>query len=847
MLKTSLKGLAAHKLRFVATALAVMLGVGFMAGTFVLTDTLQQTFDKLFAETSKGVDAVVRAPEPFESDFGSNRPRIPQSTLDRVLQVDGVATAAGDINTYAQLVDRQGDAIGSLGGAPSLGVAWTDNAELNPFTIEEGRAPEASDEILIDKGSAQDGDFAVGDRAIVLTQGPPAEYEIVGIARFGSSNSLAGASVIAFTPTQAQEVAGAVGKWDDVVAHAQEGVSQDELAANLRAALGGEDLEVITGAEQVEESQNAVQEGLGFFNNFLLTFAVIALFVGCFIIYNTFSIIVAQRTRELALLRALGASRRQVLGSVVLEALVVGLVAALLGIVLGIGVAVGLKALLGVIGVDLPSGGIVVSARTVIASIVVGLVVTVISAIVPARRASRIPPVAAMRDVAVDTSSSSRVRVVLGSAVLAMGVAILLVGLFAGSGASALAGVGVGAAVVFLGVAALGPILATPLAHLLGWPLAKLRGISGQLARENATRNPKRTAATASALMIGVGLVGFITIFAASAQASIGRAIDEQFRADYVVAARGFGGGFSPELAQEIAALPDTAASTGVRFNAFQVDGDTKFLSAADTEVADALFDFGVIAGSLQDLPVNSIAVYQDVAERNDWQVGDTIAANFALTGEVPLTIGAIFENNEAAGNYAIGLDTYDANFQDRLDFQVYVKTAPGTDQDAFRAQLDGILAEYPTAELQDATEFKEAQAAQISQLLNLIYALLGLAVIIALIGIANTLALSIFERTRELGLLRAIGMTRSQLRATVRWESVIIALIGTALGLVIGAFLGWAIVTALSDQGFTELVLPPGQLLVVVLVAALAGVVAALGPTRRASKLDVLEAIASE
>jgi putative ABC transport system permease protein len=546
----------------------------------------------------------------------------------------------------------------------------------------------------------------------------------------------------------------------------------------------------------------------------------------------------------MALMRAIGASRRQVLGSVLLEAVIVGLIASVVGLVVGIGVAAGLKALLAGFGIDIPAGGIVLLPRTVVVALVAGLFVSVASAVFPARRASKVPPIAAMRDVAHDTSGHSRRRVVIGIAVVALGAAAIAAGLVGGA---AIAAVGLGAMLVFVGVAILGPVIAGPVARVIGAPLPRFKGMAGTLARENAMRNPKRTSATAAALMIGVGLVGFITIVASSTKASIDDVLSDTFTGDVVIDSGSFGfGGLPPELAERVAALPEVEAASGIRFTPAEIDGSAQTIFSADPQAVSAIVDVGVIEGDLAALDAGGIAVLDEKAEDEGLSIGDTVTVSFT-EGDQQLEVRAIYTEQQLAGTWFVGQPVIEAGVADQADLQVYVKVAEGVSTADALPAIEAVAADFPTAEVQDEAEYIESQSGQIDQILNLIYVLLALAVIIALMGIANTLALSIFERTRELGLLRAVGMTRRQLRATVRWESVIIALFGTALGLVIGLFFGWAIVQALADEGFTAFVVPGGQLAVVALIAALAGVVAAILPARRASRLDVLEAIAAD
>lgn len=849
MLRIGLKNLLAKKRRILSTAVAVMLGVAFLSGALVLTDTIGRTFDDLFAQVNEGVDAQVRNVEVIEAGFGEIRGRIDESLLELVLATDGVAAADGDVFGFAQLVDPDGSPIGSPGqGPPTLGFSWTDVEELNPLVLMPGsRPPAGPDEVVIDKRSADDAGFEVGDRVTVLVQGPPREFEIVGIARFGNVDSPLGATMAVFDLGTAQDLLAEPGRFDTINAVAEPGVSETELRDRLAAALADQEgIEVITGSQLVKESQDAVADALGFFNTFMLIFAGVAVFVGSFIIFNTFSIIVAQRSREMALLRALGASRSQVFGSIQVEAVVVGLAASILGIGAGVLVAQGLKALLAGFGIDIPTGAVEFRTRTVVVSLVVGIGVTMVSSVVPALRASRTPPMAAMRSAMVEPTSSSPVRAAVGALVTAGGVALVLVGLLGGNGAAEQ--VGLGAALVFLGVAVLGPVIARPFTKVLGFPIRRLRGVSGELAVENAARNPKRTSASAAALMIGVGLVAFITIFAESAKASIDRIVDESFVGDFVIDSGSFGfGGISPALAERLGELPLVEAASGVRLGFAEVGGSTDVVFGIDHTTVDAIVDVGVAEGRVADLGPTDLAVHTRKAENEGWELGTVVPVRFAEAGTQQFTVALLFTENQLAGNFFVSHEAFERFFPTQLDFQVYVLVRDGADIDAARAGIEAVAEDFANAEVLDLTEFKQSQADQINQLLGLVYALLALSVLIALIGIANTLALSIVERTQELGLLRAVGMTRRQIRSAVRWESVIISMLGAVLGVVIGVFFGWAVMRALQDEGFRELAIPPFQLLVLMAVSAVVGVVAAVAPARRAARLDVLRAISSE
>jgi len=847
-LRTTFKSLVAHKFRLFATSLAVMLGVAFMAGTLVLTDTIQKTFDDLFSNVYDDTDAVVRAEGAFDSAGIEQRGRLDASLLVTVSDVDGVDVAQPDIRGYAQLVDKDGDAVGDPeNGPPTLGGNWIDSEELNGFEISDGSPPSADDEVVIDKKSADDTGYRVGDTAQVLVKGGPQDVTIAGIAQFGDADSPGGASFVLFTLDAAQRLIAEPDKFDGILVIADDGISPTEIVQRIAPELPT-GTEAVTGDEVTQESQDEIKQGLSFFNTFMFVFAAIALLVGGFIIFNTFFITVAQRTRENALLRALGAKKRQVLVSVLVEALAVGLIASVVGIGVGVLVAAGLKTLLAAFGFELPGGGIVLTPNTVIISLVAGVGVTLVAAISPARRAGKVPPVAAMREVAVgSTGYGSKQRIIVGSALLVLGGAALGFGLF-GSAGSPFLMVGVGVLLVFFGVAALGRTVALPLSRSIGWPLPRLFGIRGRLARENAMRNPRRTAATASAVMIGVGLVAFISIFAASAKASFGTVIDRAFTGDFVITSPAglAAGGLDPELAASLNELPEVDAAGAIRAGVAEIDGSATQVLAASDEAFDVV-DVDPVAGSSADLGADTIAVFEDVAKDKNLSIGDTVPVVFKDTGAQELTVALIYGESQPAGDWLLGTETYEANVDDQYDYQVFVRKADGVDTPTARAAIEEVADGYPGAKVLDQSGYEADQTMFIDQLLGLIYVMLLLAIFIALLGIANTLALSIIERTRELGMMRAVGMTRSQLRSMIRWESVIIAIQGTLLGIVVGVFFGWALVTALSDEGIETFRLPVPTLVVIVVLAAFAGVLAAVWPARRAAKLDVLRAVVTE
>jgi putative ABC transport system permease protein len=839
-----IKGLLAHKLRLALTALSVVLGVGFVAGTFVLTDTLSSTFDNLFAQVNGKIDAQIRSTQklspqdPAEPDRGP----VPESLLGAVEKVPGVAEAGGYLSGHAAIVGKDGKVLG--GQAPNFGASASNLGTLSPFSIKEGRAPKGPDEVVIDAGTAKREHFAIGDK-VRIEASQTGTYRLVGVVGFGSQDNLAGAKFALWDVPTTQQVLHRLGEFDNISVKAAKGVSRPELVQRLQAVLPA-GVEAITSDVAAAQEAAQVQKSLGFLSTFLLAFAAVALFVGAFIIYNTFTIIVAQRLRELALLRALGASRRQVTRSVLAEGVLVGFFASLIGVGFGVLVAIGLKAVFAATGADLPSTAMVIKPRTVIVPVVVGVLITALSSWGPARKASKVPPVAAIRGAeSIPEGQSLRRRLVSGGLVLAVGIAALAGGL-AGGG---IALVGLGALIFYGGVAMLSPLVAGPLARVIGAPAARL-GLPGQLGRLNAMRNPRRTSSTAAALMIGLGLVSFVTILAASLKTSFAATLNRSVKADYIIqGANGGGAKFSREVALQLSQKQELSAVSAMRFGGeFKLDGVTKRDDAVDPYTFGDVMDIDIRQGKLSDFVPGTMLVSDKVAEDKHWQLGQPVTLTFPRTGNQSMKIVAVYHDAALFNSgYIITLDDYGANAADDLDSLVLAKRAKGVTDAAARAAVAPILAEYPSVEVQDQAQFRDQVAGQIDKALVFVVILLMLAVFIALIGIVNTLALSIFERTRELGLLRAVGMVRRQLKRMIRWESVIITILGAVLGLAVGAFFGWAAVSSMGSIGVDRLSFPVVRLIVFVVVAGLAGVVAAIFPARRAAKLDVLQAIAHE
>jgi putative ABC transport system permease protein len=845
MWNATIKGLLSHKLRLALTAVAIVLGVSFVSGTYVLTDTMNATFTQLFKDTTKGIDVVIQTRQTFSGEQGDTRDPVPESLLQQVKAVDGVKVAEGSVNGFAQFIGKNGKAV-TTGGAPTLGVSASQAPELNSnFTMRSGSVPSGPNEVAVDARTASKQGFKVGDQVKVLTQGPTRSYTISGIAGFGQADNLAGATLAVFDLKTAQQVLDSQGKFNEIDVVAQPGTTPDQLRDRIAAAIPGK-YESVTGADQAQRSAKEIQDGLGFFSTALLAFAGVALFVGAFLIFNTFSIIVAQRTRELALLRCLGASRRQVLGSVLIEAGLVGLVASAIGLGLGVVIALGLRALLSALGIDLPSTGTVFELRTVIVSLVVGVVITLVSSFLPALKATRVPPVAAMRaELATPPSRSIRRRSIIGSLVTLVGVGLLVLGLFRDM-SNRLATVASGAVVIFLGIAVLSPLIARPLARWIGWPFATAFRLPGNLARQNAMRNPRRTAATAAALMIGLALVTFSGIFVSSAKASIDDVLDRTVTADYIATTQNFQG-FSPDVAKRMEALPELQAVTSSRYGGWRLDGRSMGLQAVDPSAYDSMVRTETTSGSLADLQSGGVAVVEDLAKQHNWKVGSVIPMEFPRDGVQRVPLKAIYKDNQLNGSVLLSLSDYQKGYSTQLDSMVIAKAKDGVSPATARAAIDRLVGDFPNVQVQDMAQYKQKTGQQLDQLLNLVRSLLAFAIVIALFGIVNTLALSVFERVRELGLLRAVGATRRQVRAMIRWEAVIISVLGAILGMLIGVFFGWTMVRALSAEGFRVFTVPGAQLVAYVILAAIAGVLAAILPGRRAAKVDVLRAITTE
>ncbi|HVU61200.1 MAG TPA: ABC transporter permease [Mycobacteriales bacterium] len=837
----TLKGLLAHKLRLTLTALAIVLGVTFVTGTFVLTDTLHNTFSNLIGNIYAKVDLQVRGVAQFNhTSIGETATRnpIPESLLSTVRAVPGVESAEGGLTGYAQFVSPEGKAIS--GNAGSIGLSFDPNPDLSSLHVVSGRAPTGPDDVVMDAGTAKKYHFSVGQQVKVLLAGPTRTMTLVGIVKFGTADNIAGASIAAFALPTAQQVLDEPGHLDDINVLTKSGTDQAAVQRAIEAAMPS-GVQVVTGQTVANEQTDSVDQALGIFNTALLVFAFISLFVGAFTIFNTFSIIVGQRTRELALLRIVGASRRQVFRSVLAEAALVGLVASIIGLGVGIGAAVGLEGLLRVFGISFPSASLVFRPRTAVIGLLVGVGVTVVAAISPARRAVRISPIEAISSHQTGVEISSRRRLSIGGFLGVAGIVLLAIGL----GASKLPLVGVGAAAIFLAAAMLAPVFARPVSSVIGRPLARWFKVSGRLGRENSMRSPRRTAQTASALMIGLALVSAITVFGASLSKSATSAVDQAISADLIITNSSQSQpGISNAIAGLVGKVPGVTVTDTAYDGQVEVGDSLKDLTAIGTGSLAQTVILRMESGSAASLSAGDLLIDNTTASSKHLSVGDTLPVKFAKTGVVDMRIGGVFDTNALLGSYVVSNDFFLSHFDQTLPIAVLARTTGGT---ASEQAVTSALSDFPNVQVQSRAEFEKSQKQQVDKLLGLVYALLALAVIIALIGIVNTLMLSVFERTREIGLLRAVGMTRRQIRSMVRVESVILALFGALIGIVIGTGLGIALVSSLHSQGISETSVPVPELIGFLVLAALLGLFAATFPARRAARLDVLAAIATD
>ncbi len=846
MFRATLKGLLGHKLRLALTVLAIMLGTGLIAGSYVFTDTLDRVFSDLFSQSFAGIDAQVTSDVTDELSSFTFPERLPEGLVDEIAALDEVETAVGAIAGLVTLIDPQGEALGGF-GPPTIGTSWSD--EASPLTVREGSPPRGEADLVIDASSAQRLDIEIGDEVGVIALGEQERFRVVGTIGLGGSSNFGGATFVSFTYESAQRLFAAEGVVDTIAVVGAGDISPEALVAAIEE-IAPENTSVVDAETAAEQQLSGFKEALDFVNTFLLAFGYVSLFVGGFLIFNTFQVIVAQRTKELALLRAIGATKRQVRGMVLSEALIVSVIGSMLGVVFGVALAIGIRGAFSRFGGEIPATTPQILPRTILIAVLSGVVVTVVSALVPAYRASAVPPIAALRQVAARPSGRLfRIVTIVGSTVATIGTGVIAAGLFLDppDQIPRAAFVGVGAALLFIGLAVLSAAFARPLGRTLGAPIRAAFGAIGRLATENAVRNPGRTAVTSAALMVGVALMVFVTILASSLEATTDRLIEDTFKTDLVVQPIGFGAaGLSPAVADRIEQLDEVSQVTRTRGGPMLVEGDVEFVSAAELDRLTDAIDIEVVAGDLASVGADGVAISEDVASDLDVGLGDTLDVEFARTGEQELTVRAVFVEAGPGSNIYLDLEGFRQNFVEDFDQSLFVKFDRSVPSADAREAVELVLEDFPGTTSLDQSEFADQAITGIRGFVGLVYALLALALVIAFVGIINTLLLSVIERTREIGLLRAVGSTRKQVRRMVTWESVIIAVYGALLGSVVGIVLARALVEALDTEEIVFRV-PAAQIAVAVFLALIAGIVAAIYPARRASRLNVLEAIAYE
>ena len=851
MFKLTLNSLLARKIRLALTTFAVVLGVSFVSGSFILADSLRAVFDKIAIEIAGPDWLQVRGVETIEEDPFS-RPTVPQSVVDQIGSTEGVYGANGVIQGFPRISVGE-TLIKPLGGAPTLAFNFSEEtSELSSFEAVEGSAP-GNGEAMVDIDTAAKYDISVGDVITIRSLQPEEDFTVSGITRWGQDNGGGAVFVLIDTPT-AQRLFNYPDSYLAVTVAAMPGVDKNELANKLTNELPS-GFEAVTSEVVANEFSDQFDIFITIFQNALLVFAAVALIVSAFIINNTFAIVLGQRIRELGLLRAVGATGRQIRSSVLTEALLIGVVASLVGVFAGTGIAWSIKALIAQVGdgSGLPDGPLVIATRTWIAAATVGIGVTLLAAISPARRASRIPPIAALRDDLSLWSGNNRRRTVVG---LLLGVGGLLATTFgttSNAGASRqLALLASGALLLFVSISLLSTLIARPAARLLGWPMTRFARASGNLARENASRNPRRTASTASALMVGLALVGMVLVVGTSFKKTFSSALDSSLGAEFFIDTEGRNSwGFSPQLVKEIKEIDGVAIAVGFRGGPgtaqMSVAGASKDVIGTQEEGLGRVLDLSLIEGSYSGLSNDGVLVHEDPAEDLALAVGDVVSATFPVNGKKDLRVVGIFDDGSILGNWVIDMSTYETGFDParQSDLFAAIQLEKGVEVQNIRSQLDAVAANYPEAILQDRTEYQETIEGRIDTLLMTVNALVGFAVIIAVLGIVNTLMLSVFERTREIGLLRAVGMTRRQTRRMIRWEAVIIAVFGGVLGILVGTLLGFIAVQAMPDSFITDFGIPVDNFVIILVMCIIAGVLAAILPARRAARLNILDAIA--
>ncbi len=844
MVVLSLRNMGKNKIRFGLTTSAVLLGVSFVVASFVLSDGLRSSLNSMVDTGFSDTDAQVRAESDFDEIAFTDR-QIDQALADIVAGVDGVEVVNPNTDSLSVTpLGPDGEPLGST-MSPVVAVSWDDTG-IGALRLLDGEMP-GTGEFALDRATAEDAGMVIGESYDVIGVDGPERFELVGINQFGEEGTLSDFGLASFPLAELQRLDGSEGLVRYIDIGAEPGVDVEQLALRVEGALPS-GVEVIAHDALVTEVQDELGDIIGIFGNVLLAFALVAVFVSTFIIGNTFNILLGQRVRQLSLLRALGATSRQIRFGAVFEALVIGAMASILGLAGGVALALGLRKIMDVMGLSLPTIDIIIGARTIILALVVGIGVTLAASLAPARRAAGISPMAGIRAGFRFGAGEGKRRTIIAVVLAIVGGAGIVYGLFGGADDTAvLLGVlGLGAVCAFVSISMFSPLFSSPSASLLGLPLEHLpgAGITGHMARKNAAKNNKRTASTAAGLMIGLALIAMASVVATSLKSSFRADMASTVTSDYLVTASNQGS-FSNRLGDRIAAMPEFAQVSSVRFGNARIGDSTKAVSAVDVSLLNDLLDVGVVEGDVEAAAdATHILLQSDAAEDLGVGVGETVAVDFARTGTMFLTVGGIYENAFLVGDYVIDLSAWEANFTDQNDATLSIRLADGVTGAQADAALAPLRADFPQLEFETNAQFQDRVEGQLDTLLIIINVFLGLAILIALLGIANTMALAVLERTREIGLMRAIGMTRRQTRSLIRLEAAVVSLFGAILGVVVGVAFGWIAVLAIPGEIIDRLTIPYLSLAVSVVIATLAGLLAASFPARRASRLNILDSI---
>ncbi|MFF4368496.1 ABC transporter permease [Streptomyces sp. NPDC001594] len=849
MFRTALRNVLAHKARLLMTVLAVTLGVAFVSGTLVFTDTMSKALSGQSAKSYDGIAVSVTSWGPSRDEDGrkEGEPGISQQTLDKVKAVKGVDSVSGRVSGFAGVGDENGKLIGSGWANKGSNYAPVKDGKDPRYTFTDGTGPAKDDQIALDKESAAKGGYKTGDKVRVATNGPVREFTLTGVFTTEDGAVNAGGSLVLFDTKVAQELYLQPGFYDELAVAAKAGTSADQLLTDIKPVLDGKHTKAQTGKALAAQQAKDIEKQMSSFSTMLLAFAGISLFVGVFLIYNTFTMLVAQRTKELALLRAVGAKRGQVVRSVLAEALVIGATSAAIGLAAGIGLAVGMRSLMDSIGAKIPDGALVIAPGTVVAALLIGVVVTTVAALLPAWRTGRIAPVAAMGSAHLPaTAKSLVVRNVLGSLISLAGIGTVFLGVSMGGDGRMV--IGAGAGLMLIGMIVLLPLLSRPVIGAARPLLQKVFGVPGKLAAQNAVRNPRRTAVTAASLAIGLTLVTTLSVLGVTMGAAVDRMSTDKLKADYKVSMAGGIGGLDKSVADTLAKAPGIKAVSPQADGYFKVGDSFRSVSGVNPATIGELLNIDVTSGSLAALGKGEVAVADTTAKKQNLAVGSTLQVQFEDGQKGALKIGAVYKELEGLlSPYVMDNKVLSAHTDQQYVREVYVNATAGDSKAGQQAVVDA-LGKNPAMTVATQQDMRNEMGGIINTMLNIMYGLLGMALIISVLGVVNTLAMSVFERTQEIGMLRAIGLDRARVKNMIRLESVVISLFGAVLGMGIGLFLAWAVGSTLTKSVPNyELVLPYGRLGVFLLLAAVVGVLAAMWPARSAARLNMLTAIKTE